>query len=418
MSKVKYHPTAPVASPHIESKTGKRARKLRSLELRSLEQILSTSDSRGKAKQFHKKCPWDAWHTEFRESRFPNGALRFPTAWSFAKSKTKDDKERQWILDAIGPKPELKEGQKPAMPWLGDWRNTRQSGFWLRQDKTDALERAIRERMGALEAARVVSGFSISYLRRVEHLTEQLDNYFGDQILHPEMSIKNNIARFTFVVKMLAQLQTISGNATQDFLACNGIETDDITVIARLEATRARDVSPSDQAEIQKIRLMPGVTAELINGMSQTDMWMAKTIVQKSKSFGFVLPDWEMPPEEQADCEEFITTFPVEKFSELKMFLESCTTVNWLGETLETRVANFCKERRLSTITTVGTQIEDFNTLMFGQVFSTFRRIFTEKFGVLEPEDGGVWTNVRRGFRHFARERQAAALPAEPEAHK
>ncbi len=384
MSKVKSCPTTPFVGPHIQPKTAKRGRK-RS----SLEQILSTSDSRGKAKQFHEKCPWDAWHTEFRESRLPNGALRFPTAWSFAKSKTKDDKEQQWILDAIGPEPELKEGQKPAMPWLGDWRKIRQSGFWLRQDKTDALERAVTERMGALEAARVVSGFSISYLRRVEHLTEQLDNYFGDQVLHPEMSIKDNIARFTFVVKMLAQLQIISGNATHDFLACNGIESDDITVIARMEATKVLGVSPADQAEIQKIRLMPGVTAELINGMSQTDMRMAMTLVQKSKVFGFVLPDYEVPLEEQAACEEFITTFPVEEFSELKMFLGSCTTVGCLGESLETRIANFCKHSTLRTITSVWMEIENFNTLMSGQVFP--------RSDESSPTNSGCWSRRMAG---------------------
>ena len=153
----------------------------------SSEQTLGTNDARGRAYKFYRTCRWDTWLDDFSQARMPNGALRYPTAWSFAKAK--DDEQRGWIFAAIGPKLKLKKGQKrAAMPWLGDWQKQRQAGFWLRQDKCDALEHVMSERQSALEVARAVSGFSVSWLRKVHGLAERLNNFFGGQILRPELS--------------------------------------------------------------------------------------------------------------------------------------------------------------------------------------------------------------------------------------
>ncbi|MDP9159274.1 MAG: hypothetical protein M3O09_03470 [Acidobacteriota bacterium] len=380
----------------------------------SSEQILSTRDSRSRAYHFYQQCRWDQWFDEFAQARLPNGALRYQSALEFAKAKGKTDEQRRWIFAAIGPQPELNKGQRPEVPWLGDWWKNRRTGFGLSSDKADSLERVLKERVGALELARVASGFSLAWLRRVEAMIEQLENFFGGQILLPHLSVKENQARFTFYTKMMSQLHDMMSRASNDFLASNGVHRDNITVLARLEATRVLAGSQPEDAEIQKIRLKPGVTAELINNLSLDDILMTHMIASKATKWSIILPDFAVSTDEQPSCNEFITTFPVERFSGLKVLLTACFRGSYHAYMLENELKQFAKNHNVDTVAEVWRQLEDFNARVSGQVLSTFQKVFVERFGMCAPRDAGTWTNFCRGFRQVARQHHGDALRADP----
>ena len=382
------------------------------------EQILGTSDSRAKAYRFHQQCRWDLWFEEFAQARLSNGALRYPTAWSFAKAKGKTDEQRRWIFAAIGPQPELTKGQRPAVPWLGDWQKNRQAGFWLPHDRLASLERVLEERKNGLELSRAASGFSLAWLRRVEALMDHLETFFGGQILLPHLSVKENQSRFAFYTKMMRELHDLASRALNDFLACNGIHRDNITVLARLEASRVLAESTPTDSELQKVQLKPGVTADLINSLSVDDILMTKAIKDKITTFSIVIPDFEVTREEKPACDEFVNRFPVEQFAELERLLVECFQEPDPMYAVETRIHQFTKKRNSDTIARVWTQIEKFNSLLSGHVLSTFRKIFIERFRIPAPRDAGTWINFCVGFRQFARQYHGDALRANPETKK
>lgn len=385
----------------------------------SSEQILGTNDARGRAYRFYQSCRWDLWHEEFCQSRMPNGGLRYPTVYSFAKAKAKNEDERRWIQEAISPEPELKEGQKRgAMPWLGDWLKQRRAGLLIPHDRAESLERVLKERVNGLELTRIVSGFSVEWMRMVDRVRAQLDDFYGDQVFQPHLSMKENERRVAAYVKILMQTQEMSSTACRDFLACHGIHRDNITILARLEATRVLAESTPADSELHKIQLKPGVTADLINGLSLDDILMMSAIKEKIRHFDIVIPDFEITREQKPACDEFVKIFPVEQFAELKLLLVECFQEPDPAYTLETLIQQFTKKRNSDTIARVWTQIEKFNSLLSGHVLSTFRTIFIERFRIPAPRDAGTWTNFCIGFRQFARQYHGDALRANPETKK
>ncbi len=306
------------------------------------------------------------------------------------------------------------------MPWVGDWLKQRQAGLWLPHDKAESLERVIKERAGALEAARAVSGFSIGWIRRYESLIAHLDNFFGDQILLPELSMTGNCKRFSFYVKMLREIHDGSSKASNDFLACNGIHRDNVTILAQLQATTVLATKTSENPAAQ-LKLRPEVTKEMIGNLPLDDILMNQMIRAKSDTFKIPLPEFKVLPEYQPACDRFVESFPAERFPELKMFLKTC-----IGETEQTfnvafHIEKFCKKNDTERIAAVWAEMEDLNSLISSQAhltFPTLQRILEEKFNVWSPQSIGAWDRLCSTFRHFARVFHDRGLRADPESRK
>lgn len=234
------HPANPASD-------GSNSKSRRGRKKGSGEQILAVN-YHGKAYQFYKSCPWDAWWTEFCTATMPSGALRYPTAWSFARAKAKNNlDEQRWIWAAIGPRPVFDNGhKKPTIPWLSDWSKRRQGSFWFGTEKAEALARVLKERQNALEAARGVGAIQVDWIRRTVGLANQVDNFFGGQMLLPELSLKENARRASLYLKAHNELFSMCSQATEAYLRCHGIHQDDVTVLAQIAAVSARALNFSE----------------------------------------------------------------------------------------------------------------------------------------------------------------------------
>ena len=210
----------------------------------------------------------------------------------------------------------------------------------------------------------------------------------------------------------MSQLQDMNSKALNDLLACNGLHQDNITILARLEATRVLAEARPDQEEINKINLLPGVTAAVVNEMTLDDILMMRMLKKKSKVFGLPQPDFQVPSDELPACAEFIKTFPVEKFPVLKLFLEQCAQKPYA---ISSSIHTFCQKQGADSVCALWVEFESFNTLVVAETFPTVRRILSARFAVQAPRQPHDWDRLYTEFRHFAREFHADELRVRPE---
>ena len=346
------------------------------------EQILAVN-YHGKAYQFYKTCPWDKWWDEFSTSTMPNGALRYPTGWSFARAKAKNNiQEQNWIWAAIGPKPVLDEKRKkPVVPWLGDWLMQRQKSFWFGTGKAEALARVLRERQNALEAARAVGAIHVDWIRRTMGLANQVDNFFGGQMLLPELSLKENARRASLYLKAHNELFSMCSQATEAYLRCHGIHQDDVTVLAQIAAVSARASMSANTEQSMK--------------EEQAHM-LARCLMAHAENFEMPLPD-SLSPENKAKNDEFVKSFPLERFSALAGFFKSCFAHEAfdLNGSARSAVAEFCEHSSREEIVRVDREFAEFLTLRPGTTHEVMQRIATERFDALAPNCPEDWGALR-----------------------
>jgi len=377
------------------SPAGTKSKSKRGRKKSSGEQILSLNYY-GKAFQFYHRCPWGKWWEEFSTATMPNGALRYPSAWAFAKAKAKNNlQEQRWIWDVIGPKPVLAKGRKkPAVPWLGDWLKRREGSFWFATEKTKALSRVLQERQNALEAARAVGALSVEWIRRFVGLANQVDDYFEGQMLLPELSLKENQRRSSLYLKLHEGLFRLCSKATEDYLRCHGIHQDDVTVLAQLTAVSTRAAIPADTNS------EPGVDGwKLLQAQRFTQHLMSR-----AETFNMPLPDFGPWPEDGEKDEEFVKSFPVERFPALAGFFKKCFASKPFSEYLfpPTAVEDFCKNCKPEEIACLDREFADFLTFTSQTTHAAMQSVVTDRFGSRPPLHPCDWNRLRTWIAHYA----------------
>lgn len=168
--------------------------------------------------------PWDEWQDEFNKSVAPNGGRKYKTAWAFAKAKTKDEKERKLIYEAIGPQPSVDPGHKLRVHWLGDWQKERDESFWKKDDKKLAqLQEAWDENVAVRQQLAKLMPYAKRMLNRFARVAEHIDEFYGEQILHEDLTDSQNAARIDQYLKLMERLTKLQRRAMNQYFLSLGI---------------------------------------------------------------------------------------------------------------------------------------------------------------------------------------------------
>jgi len=125
------------------------------------------------------------WWEEFKVLSSEGGYV-YPSVKSFIYEKAKKAQERAWLLEAIGPEPQLEPDQVVKVPWLGDWYEIRlMSGMFPTQTKEIGK---VLEASNGSTAESVLSMRPLAVTMIARHLREleQLNDYFAGQLFDPK----------------------------------------------------------------------------------------------------------------------------------------------------------------------------------------------------------------------------------------
>jgi hypothetical protein len=259
---------------------------------------------------FMRTIDWTLAWDEFCNRRKANGALHYSSIALFCKDKAKDKWEERIFWRAMGPEPivpkELKEHMEEygsraqsksskvklhkmlIVPWLGDWEKKRANGFFSNEGVTQqALEKVLTEREGAVEAAKMIGRVTAGFMQKFQGLLEHLDNFFGGQVINPELSMATNERRMDFYYHNLKRIFNMTTEASELYLRCNGLHNDDLTQWANLAAMSA---TAGAMVGLQAGQAQPALGA----GNGSQALLMMQAILKKNQRYRLPMPDDEL----------------------------------------------------------------------------------------------------------------------------
>ena len=171
------------------------------------------------------------WH-EFSTQWDPvQEGWRYRTARQFAKAKTGNRREQEWIEGMIGHIPLVfgTEGQRRGkvlyvkIPWLGDWEARRTPPEQPAHIR--AFAKLVRERLVAWDAIRACAPLLIQELAIYDRLDEQIDEAFCAQAFVPSHrpTGSKNKTRFRTYVQMKQSVMEIKISLLNNWMLVNGI---------------------------------------------------------------------------------------------------------------------------------------------------------------------------------------------------
>lgn len=136
---------------------------------------------------------WAEWWDDFNSSVDPKtGKTKYRTAYQFAQAKANGAEQRKWIMEMIGPRPDLDDTglKKLRLPWLGDWEKVRANGFWAFEDpsKTKAIAQAVKERQDQKLAVLALAPLCYQQISRAVRAHQKVDEIFGGQLYMDSLS--------------------------------------------------------------------------------------------------------------------------------------------------------------------------------------------------------------------------------------
>ncbi len=220
------------------------------------------------------------WWEDFKSLDEKHGGQKYPSILKFAQSRTKDEKQVQWITQMIGPTPQLyqsttknrrkQEWQK--VPWLGDWIARRQDGFWAPSHpaKIKCLANTLKKKLQGLDAVRSGAPYLVQMMATYMKLKEQVDAVFGGQALDLSKGpTEANKARFYDYMAMQKAVTRVQLRLWQEWKEANGVGKGDpihVTINQLLNATgQIQDAPGRKELEAAKLARMLMTHADNFN---------------------------------------------------------------------------------------------------------------------------------------------------------
>jgi hypothetical protein len=263
----------------------------------------------GKPYDYYKSLAgkWQKWWDEFNTRLDENGKLQFRTAWSFIRSRTKDEWEREILWEMIGPKPQPEEDKKYLrVPWLGDWQKRREQGFNNFSDprKFRSIAAAYKERAKQMDAAKSVAPLIIRNIARWEELAEKITQAFSGQPLMAREAPDSpkNRSRLEFFIRMQKEVLEQEARLWGEWFRCHGLDPTDPShwlMVRSLDgsvediAHKTMTIEGELTTPVQLPEMMPGVETKAValpDGVSIDDLLLAKMLRDKAKRFNMQLP--------------------------------------------------------------------------------------------------------------------------------
>ena len=231
---------------------------------------------------------WREWSETLDEK---NGGPKYRTVGQFARSRSKDRREQNWIESMIGPEPALSLYKGPSkskdrwlkVPWLGDWRKRRSNGYWAPEEpgKIKALTRSIKDKLQGFEAVQSSAPYLVQMMARYMRLGEQVDQVFGGQALDLNSGpTDKNKSRFYTYLEMQKAVTRVQLRLLHEWWTAHGLSTNGNPVMI---------------TQVNQMFQNAGISpAGMADSMSQKDLEavkLAKMLSMHADNFNMPLPD-------------------------------------------------------------------------------------------------------------------------------
>ena len=199
---------------------------------------------------FYAQTDWEDWYHEFATEKLRNGALKYTSAFEFAKSKGPNRATRDLILHTIGPvvpgkTPMYATKQYPQF----DWEKMRRSGFWLGPEKLKAELAHITKESDTLAELRA-SGQAhlLPMIARVVGMMDKVEAEFSGLLFLPGASVAQNEARAGLYMRLVDHITKLTIQLQEAYARSLGINLNDLsgTVMVR-DSIAARSSMEQDK---------------------------------------------------------------------------------------------------------------------------------------------------------------------------
>lgn len=244
-----------------------------------------------RARLFYKSINWAEWWDEFLFTIKDNGSPKYPTAWSFAKAKGKNDFEQKVIYRAIGPEAQPPDKQIDLnCPWQGNWVQRRAKGFWVDQEgsKAEILRKAIEDKTDNLEILKQFTNVPVRFLTQYERIANQIVEHFGGRAVVSTLSSNNNLRRAKTLLYLLDRCRQGASRSIDDLAKCLGLHPDAPDKWADLAILSAEQAA-SAALRGQQQGLQQG--GQVAAGYIGTVTKLVSMMVNKSQNYDLPLPE-------------------------------------------------------------------------------------------------------------------------------
>ncbi len=188
------------------------------------------------------------WWEEFASQLHPkSGAPLYVTVAQFARSRTSNREEREWIEKMIGPKPatyNVRSGQRGRglslkVPWLGDWKQRRANGYWATDQpkRIETLIKGIKAKLRGLDAVQSAAPYLVQMMARYTKVEEQIDALFGGQAVDVSKGPhdQRNNTRFYQYLEMQKSVTRIKLRLLHEWMRVHGVDPEHPTESIKVE---------------------------------------------------------------------------------------------------------------------------------------------------------------------------------------
>ena len=235
------------------------------------------------------------WWEEF-STAMENGTRKYPSVAQFIYSRTNKKDEQRWLMDMLGPAPEMNE--KRDAPWLGDWYSRRLNGSWLPEQitKVKSLINSLKNEKNVLSSLMPISAQLISRNLRMH---EQIDEAFAGQMYE---SGKNpteagNQARARMFIEMHRLVDVDLYRAMEEMMACAGMDRKNMASVSPIlisnQVTQNQQLNQLNQETTTEL---PKKELELLK--------LARTLQHHSERLKLPLSDKLKPVEIKGEIKE------------------------------------------------------------------------------------------------------------------
>jgi len=243
----------------------------------------------GRAMKFFKSISWDKWWMEFSTAREPNGRLKYLSAWTFAKSKGKDNYHQDLIYQCIGPKPvtiqvgkNIIKPKKNRMPYLGDWQIERAKAYFYDNKSVESMKKVVTERLDGLEAGRGAATVILDLIAKWTKYDDRLDEVFNYSPVFEGLKDGQNERMADRFFKLKNKTRYAIQNLVEQYLKCHGIESDGVNDLGQLVLAASQSAA--------RAALAGTATGAAIQQQSPALNMLAQAIMDKSQTFKLPLP--------------------------------------------------------------------------------------------------------------------------------
>ena len=180
-------------------------------------------------KEYFDSIDFAEWWEEFATSFQKNGTFKYPTVYSFTKSKAKSKRHKDFLWWVLGPKVELHKdeviGHKEfeSFPQY-DWADKREIGFWYSSKNTEAIKKEAQRSFSAMDEVRAIGKLNLDDVGRLKTVIDQLDREYAGQLQLSNLSAKENILRVETYISLRSKFQDLLHRAQVMYAKTRGVD--------------------------------------------------------------------------------------------------------------------------------------------------------------------------------------------------